>query len=94
MQAQLDAITDEDARQEALLEAQYEQWRNKAISDPYEPGSVFKIITASAVLEEKVVGLNNSFTCTGSYESAGGLSLLEAGRARYSEFCPDPAKLL
>ena len=30
-----------------------------------------KIITASAVLEEKVVGLNNSFTCTGSYESGG-----------------------
>lgn len=71
VQAQLDAITDEDARQEALLEAQYAQWRNKAISDPYEPGSVFKIITASAVLEEKIVGLNNSFTCTGSYESGG-----------------------
>ena len=67
----LDAITDEDARQKALLEAQYEQWRNKAISDPYEPGSVFKIITASSVLEEKVISLNHSFTCTGTYESGG-----------------------
>ena len=34
----------------ALGEAQMAQWRNKAISDPYEPGSVFKLITASAAL--------------------------------------------
>ena len=71
VQEQLDAITDEKQRQEALLEAQYAQWRNKAVSDPYEPGSVFKIITSSAVLEEKVIGLNNTFTCTGEYESGG-----------------------
>lgn len=71
VQAQLDTITDEKAYKEALLEAQYAQWRNKAISDPYEPGSVFKIITTSAVLEEKVISLNHTFTCTGSYESGG-----------------------
>ncbi len=71
VQEQLDAITDEKQRQEALLEAQYAQWRNKAVSDPYEPGSVFKIITSSAVLEEKVIGLNNTFVCTGEYESGG-----------------------
>ncbi|MCI9406135.1 MAG: PASTA domain-containing protein [Oscillospiraceae bacterium] len=71
VQAQLDEITDKKQKEEALLEAQYAQWRNKAISDPYEPGSVFKIITSSAVLEEKVIGLNNTFTCTGEYESGG-----------------------
>lgn len=50
-----------------IAELQNHQWRNKAISDPYEPGSVFKIITAAAALEEGVVTENDSFTCTGAY---------------------------
>lgn len=40
-------------------------WRNPCISDTYEPGSCFKIVTASAALEEKVVKLNDSFFCPG-----------------------------
>ena len=40
-------------------------WRNKAISDSYEPGSTFKIITAAAALEEHVVDLNSQFYCPG-----------------------------
>ena len=49
-------------------------WRNKAISDTYEPGSTFKLVTASASLEEKVVNsIDNAgeFCCTGSIEVAG-----------------------
>lgn len=42
-----------------------EMWRNSCISDTYEPGSTFKIITATAALEEKVVGLNDHFCCNG-----------------------------
>jgi len=49
-------------------------WRNKAISDTYEPGSCFKLVTASASLEEGIVSgadNNNQFSCTGGIEIAG-----------------------
>ena len=40
-------------------------WRNPVISDSYEPGSTFKIITATAALEERKVTLQDSFFCPG-----------------------------
>ena len=49
-------------------------WRNKSISDTYEPGSVFKTVTASAALEEKLVtdiDTPGQFCCTGGIEVAG-----------------------
>ena len=41
-------------------------WRNFCINDTYEPGSIFKTVTATAALETGVVGLNDSFTCSGA----------------------------
>ena len=48
-------------------------WRNKAISDTYEPGSVFKLVTASASLEEGITDTDNSgeFCCTGGITVGG-----------------------
>lgn len=42
-----------------------QMWRNRCISDTYEPGSTFKIITATASLEEQVVSLTDNFFCPG-----------------------------
>lgn len=48
-------------------------WRNKAISDTYEPGSTFKLVTASAAVEEKIAepDKEGAFCCTGGIEIAG-----------------------
>ncbi len=56
-----------DEKAQELAKQQNQQWRNKVISDPYEPGSVFKIITAAAALEEGVTTPNEGFVCTGGY---------------------------
>lgn len=64
------AMTDDAARAQETTNALYAQWRNRAISDTYEPGSVFKTVVASAALEEGVVDLNTTYTCTGGIQVA------------------------
>ena len=54
------------ALSDARANAQYKQWRNKCYQDTYEPGSTFKPITLATALEEGVVNMNTTFTCTGS----------------------------
>lgn len=46
-------------------------WRNKVISDTFEPGSTFKALIAAVALEEKVIDFNTTFFCTGSKEVSG-----------------------
>lgn len=48
-------------------------WRNKAIADTYEPGSTFKLVTASAAIEEKITDTDKQgeFSCTGGIEVSG-----------------------
>ena len=52
------------------------QWRNKAISDTYYPGSVFKIITASSALEEHAATLSSTYFCSGSYSPYEGVKAI------------------
>lgn len=66
VQEELSAITDEEKHATAVYEAQLKMWRNKALSDAYEPGSTFKIITLSMALEEGTADLNGSYYCGGS----------------------------
>ena len=56
----VDSLSDEE-----LQEQLNQMWRNRCINDTYEPGSTFKIITASACLEEGVVSLDDTFVCPG-----------------------------
>lgn len=70
VRAQVDALQGEE-RSAALQAAQQAQWRNKAISDLYEPGSVFKLITASAALDTGACTPNDYFTCAGKIRVAG-----------------------
>lgn len=57
--------SDEEKRNEAIAAMRNKMWRNKAISDTYEPGSTFKILTAAMALEENVVSLDTQFYCPG-----------------------------
>ncbi|MCL2055679.1 MAG: penicillin-binding transpeptidase domain-containing protein [Oscillospiraceae bacterium] len=57
--------------QKKRTELWYGQWRNKAISDPYEPGSVFKIVTAAAAVDSRKVSLNDHFYCSGVVDVSG-----------------------
>ncbi len=69
-----EAMQAEREEQEALLaayntavaNARLNQWRNRVISDGYEPGSTFKSITLASALEEGAVSLSDSFYCSGS----------------------------
>ncbi len=58
---------DNEAYQQALNAARFAQWNNKCISEPYEPGSVFKIVTLSTGLETGAVVPSNHFHCPGFY---------------------------
>ncbi|MBR6693849.1 MAG: PASTA domain-containing protein [Clostridia bacterium] len=60
-----------DERSKKLAELRNKQWRNKAVSDSYEPGSVFKIITAAAALEENLTSRHSSYNCPGYIVIAG-----------------------
>jgi len=61
---------DEETRSQAMAAIRNKMWRNKVISDTYEPGSTFKILTAAMALEEGVVSMESQFHCGGAKQVA------------------------
>ncbi len=70
-QATLETITNEDEYSETYAALREQQWKNKAVTELYNPGSVFKVVTGSAALEEGVIDLNSTFDCGGVMNVAG-----------------------
>lgn len=69
--AEIAQLTGDEVKTD-LSEAQEAQWKNKCITEIYEPGSVFKVITSAAAIEEDLIDLeNDSFYCSGSMDIAG-----------------------
>lgn len=69
-QAIVDALDGEE-KSAMITQLRNVQWRNKAVSDTYEPGSVFKIVTAAMALEEGTTSIGNHYNCNGYIVVAG-----------------------
>ena len=69
------------AYRQALVSARLKQWRNRCISDGYEPGSTFKTITLAAAIDCGAVDLNSHFSCSGAEQIPGRSQLLHCWRS-------------
>ncbi|MBR4862958.1 MAG: hypothetical protein IKU07_00160 [Oscillospiraceae bacterium] len=69
------------AYDKALYAAQLKQWRNRCISDGYEPGSTFKVMTMAAALDCGAIDLETSFYCKGAEQIPGRAQLLHCWRS-------------
>ena len=72
---------DGEAYQKARSEAQLKQWRNRVLSDGYEPGSTFKVLTMAAALDCGAIDLNTSFHCSGAENIPGRAQRLHCWRS-------------
>ena len=69
------------AYQSALQTARLKQWRNRIVSDGYEPGSTFKVLTMAAAIDSGAITLQNTFYCKGAEQIPGRSQLLHCWRA-------------
>lgn len=67
----LSQYSDDSEYKKKYMEALYTMWNNKAVTELYEPGSTFKIVTTSVALQEKAASLSTSLTCTGALKIDG-----------------------
>ena len=74
--------TGKKAYTQALTQARLKQWRNRCISDGYEPGSTFKVLTMAAALDCGAINLETSFHCSGSEHIPGRAQLLHCWRSQ------------
>ncbi len=69
------------AYQEAMTAARLKQWRNRVLSDGYEPGSTFKVLTMAAALDSGSIDLDTNFYCKGAEQIPGRSQLLHCWRS-------------
>ena len=69
------------AYKNALQAAQLKQWRNRVLSDGYEPGSTFKVLTMAAAIDSGAIDLKNTYYCKGSEQIPGRSQLLHCWRS-------------
>ena len=81
LQQMLTDGTDADAYSKALADARWKQWRNRVLSDGYEPGSTFKVLTMAAALDCGAITLNTPFYCRGAEQIPGRSQLLHCWRS-------------
>ena len=70
-----------DAYLEGLSQARLKQWRNRVLSDGYEPGSTFKVLTMAAALDCGAITLDTPFYCSGAEKIPGRAQLLHCWRS-------------
>ena len=73
---------DTESYRKALTEARLKQWRNRVLSDGYEPGSTFKVLTMAAALDTGAITLDTAFHCSGAEQIPGRAQLLHCWRAK------------
>ena len=67
----LSEFKNSDEYNQMYINLLYSMWNNKAVTEIYEPGSTFKIITTATALQENVANLNTTYTCTGALKIDG-----------------------
>ena len=76
-----DFLEGQKAYADALSAARLKQWRNRVLSDGYEPGSTFKVLTMAAALDCSAIDLNTNFHCSGSEQIQGRAQRLHCWRS-------------
>ena len=79
--AQLESMKGSEEYNTALTAARLKQWRNRVLSDGYEPGSTFKVLTMAAALDSGAIDLNTDFHCGGAEQIPGRSQLLHCWRS-------------
>ena len=74
-------VSGKTAYTKLLSEARLKQWRNRCLSDGYEPGSTFKVLTMAAALDCGAIDLDTNFYCKGSEQIPGRSQLLHCWRS-------------
>ena len=81
--AQVESLKEEgEAYAQAVQNARLKQWRNRVLSDGYEPGSTFKVLTMAAALDCGAIDLNTGFHCSGSEQIPGRSQRLHCWRSQ------------